>query len=208
MADALSRRAGGKLKKLKALRLGEFLMSETRISQKDLQQALTFQAQNGLRLGECLIRLKVLGEIEVYQAIARSRAMPFVDLMSLEKKDILPSTLRLVPIAIAQSEHLVPLIVREIAGKQRLCVATSEPFNLRVFQELEFKTGFPVSLLVTNPRSIRHFIRNIYPQQPLAKQAKSAEDLMGFFNMHEMQELDEDSINLTLAHDPRKNKNS
>jgi len=113
-----------------------------------------------------------------------------------------------IPVYLAQSEHIVPLAARQINGKLRLCVATSEPFNIRVFQELEFKTGLPISVLVTNPRSIRHFIRNIYPSQSLAKQAKSAEDLMKFFNMHEMQELDEDSINLALAHDPRRNKSS
>ena len=60
--------------------LGEILRKAGVIDEEALQDALSYQKETGLPVGECLVRLGHCRKDDVVRALARQAGMPFVDL--------------------------------------------------------------------------------------------------------------------------------
>lgn len=70
-----------------SLKIGQILINMGAITPDQLDQALSMQKTNNLRLGEILIKEKMTAEEKVCLALSKQFSIPFVDLDEVELKD-------------------------------------------------------------------------------------------------------------------------
>lgn len=121
--------------------LGEILVSRGRLDPADLERALKHQVlqEDHRLLGEILVDLGLVSEIEVAEAIAEGCGLPFVrDLARVAD----PAVVELLPREFASQHRVLPLfLVRGV-----LTVAAAEPSNLHLFEEISRRTGHRVQV--------------------------------------------------------------
>ncbi len=144
------------------LKLGELLIAEGKIDQLQLQAALAFQRKWDKRIGQCFIQLGFIQEIELCQVLAKALRLPIIDLSKLDSAKITKDLLTLVSLATARAQRVVPIGLREIRGKVRLILATPDPTNYKVIDEIQFKTGHPVLVMIAPDSDVEWYIRRYY----------------------------------------------
>jgi type IV pilus assembly protein PilB len=143
-----------------AERIGALLISEGLISSEQLAQALQEQRSSGGRLGYTLVKLGIVEELTLTRLLARQYKIPAVD---LTKSDIDPALVRLVPAEIA-IQHLVLPLKRE--GRV-LYVAMADPTNIRVIDDLKFRTRSDIYPVIAGEYTLRTMIERVYPEESL-----------------------------------------
>ena len=89
-----------------AVRIGELLLKERRITPEQLQEALNYQRQNGGKLGFNLIKLGYVKDEEITALLSKQYGVPSIALTQFE---IDPAVVKLVPGETAQKYQIVPL---------------------------------------------------------------------------------------------------
>ena len=82
-----------------AVRIGELLLKEKRITPEQLQQALNYQKANGGKLGHNLVRLGLVKDEEITAILSRQYGVPSINLAQFE---IDQSVIKLIPADTAQ----------------------------------------------------------------------------------------------------------
>ncbi len=88
-----------------AVRLGELLLREKRVTPAQLQEAVSFQRANGGRLGTTLVKLGFLTDEEITTVLSRQYGVPAVNLAEIE---IDPTVARLIPAETASKYNVDP----------------------------------------------------------------------------------------------------
>ena len=140
-----------------AIRLGDLLVREGLISQKQLDQALGEQRASGDRLGYTLVKHGFVREIEVTKMLARQFRVPAVDLSRFE---VDPKLIKLVPADVALKNTVLPL-KRE---GRTLTVAMVEPTDMRVLDDLKFVTRYDIFPVIAGEFTLRNAIERYYEQ--------------------------------------------
>lgn len=143
-------------------RLGEILIQMGKIDHAQLHSALGHQRRWGKKLGECLVQMGIVQEIDICQTLAKALKIPIIDLSKLDGSRITRDILNTVSLQQARTHRVVPLAIKEIRGRKRLVVASSDPTNLRIVDELQFKTGLTVLVMIAPDSDIDWFIRKQY----------------------------------------------
>lgn len=144
------------------MRLGELLMQENKIDETQLLSALGYQRRWGRKLGECLIQLGFIQEIELCQTLSKALRVPLIDLAKIDNSRITKDVLNLVSLQTARSQRIIPLAIKDIKGKKRLVLATSDPTNFKALDEIQFRSNLPVLTMVCPDSDIEWFIRKHY----------------------------------------------
>ena len=87
-----------------AVRIGELLLKEKRITPEQLQEALNYQRQNGGKLGFNLIKLGYVRDEEITALLSKQYGVPSIALSQFE---IDPAVVKLVPAETAQKYQIV-----------------------------------------------------------------------------------------------------
>ncbi|MEQ1759038.1 MAG: type IV-A pilus assembly ATPase PilB [Vicinamibacterales bacterium] len=138
-----------------AVRIGELLLKEKRITPEQLQEALTFQRQNGGRLGLNLVRLGFVQDEEVTSLLSRQYGVPSIDIRDFE---IDPAVIRLVAAETAQKYGVVPLT----RAGAKLTIAMIDPTNVFAMDDIKFMTGYNVEPVVASEGGILDAIQKYY----------------------------------------------
>ena len=77
-----------------AIRLGELLLREKRVTPAQLQEALNYQKANGGRLAASLVKLGILRDEDITSILSRQYGVPSIN---LAEYDLDPAIVRLVP---------------------------------------------------------------------------------------------------------------
>ena len=88
-----------------AVRIGELLLKEKRITPEQLQDALNYQRQNGGKLGFNLIKLGFVKDEEITSLLSKQYGVPSIALPQFE---IDPAVVKLVPAETAHKYQIVP----------------------------------------------------------------------------------------------------
>ncbi len=155
-----------------AKRIGELLVDGGVLSQSQLEQALFAQRKDGRKLGQILIELRFVSEVQVTQTLSRQLSVPWV---SLYHVDFSRSLLNRVPREVAEKYFLVPIFVRRVRKEgETLYVAMDDPTNEAAIAEVSSLANLPVKPMIACPSDIRAAIRVYYlgeappaPVQPL-----------------------------------------
>jgi type IV pilus assembly protein PilB len=150
-----------------AVRIGELLLKEKRISPEQLQEALNYQRQNGGKLGLNLIKLGFVKDEEITALLSKQYGVPSI---SLEKFEIEPAVIKLVPAETAQRYQIIPLS----RSGATLTIAMTDPTNVFAMDDIKFMTGYNVEPVVASETAVAEAIQKYY-SQALAQPASALE---------------------------------
>ena len=138
------------------LLFGELLVSRELLSREELIKALNEQREQGGRLGEVLLRLKMLSDEDVTLALAEHLSMEYIRLDDITKIDV--NLARMLPEAIAKRFCLVA--IGEIDDK--VIVAMADPLNVVAIDTITLKIKRQIKVVISSPQEIRQAIEVIY----------------------------------------------
>jgi type IV pilus assembly protein PilB len=140
-----------------ALRIGELLIQEGKLTEHRLQEALAEQQSSGQKLGEVLVRLGFVDETTLIQVLARQLGILRVvlDLMPPVAQDLLKH----IPEDVARRLKVCPLHLKH---KKLLGVVMTDPSNGAQVDELKQLTGLAIEPLIATPSSIIRMIERSY----------------------------------------------
>jgi type IV pilus assembly protein PilB len=148
-----------------AVRIGELLLKEKRITPAQLQEALNYQKSNGGKLGFNLVKLGFLKDEEITALLSKQYGVPSINLAQFE---IDPSVIKLIPSETAHKYQIVPL---SRAGAT-LTIAMTDPTNVFAMDDIKFMTGYNVEPVVASEGAVIEAIQRYYPAAAAAAAAR------------------------------------
>src|SRR6476646_870144 len=139
-----------------AVRIGELLLKEKRITPAQLQEALNHQKANGGQLGLSLVRLGFVTDDEITDLLSKQFGVPSINLSRFE---IDSAVIKLLPSETVRKYQTVPL---SRAGAT-LTIAIADPTNVLAMDDIKFMTGCNVEPVVASETSILAALRRYYP---------------------------------------------
>src|SRR4029453_10270144 len=138
-----------------AVRIGELLLKEKRITPEQLQEALSYQKANGGKLGYNLVKLGFVKDEELTALLSKQYGVPSINLAQFE---IDPAVIKLIPAETAQKYQIVPL---SRAGAT-LTIAMTDPTNVFAMDDIKFMTGYNVEPVVASETAVSEAIARYY----------------------------------------------
>ena len=138
-----------------AVRLGELLLREKRVTPTQLQEALTYQRANGGRLGTTLVKLGFLKDEDVTDVLSRQYGVPAIDLRDFALD---PSLVRLIPGETAAKYNVIPVT----RTGNTLTLAMTDPTNVFAMDDIKFRTGLHIEPVVASDTAIREAVAQHY----------------------------------------------
>lgn len=123
-------------------KLGEFLIKEGKITEKQLDQALALQKATGKRLGTVLVDLGYVSEKDIAIALSKQLNIPFLPLSHYELDE---EVLKTIPEEVVRKYRVIP--VEKIGDN--LTVAIADPTDIFVLDELRLITKCNIVPLIT-----------------------------------------------------------
>jgi type IV pilus assembly protein PilB len=139
-----------------AVRIGELLLKEKRITPDQLQQALNHQKANGGKLGFNLVQMGLVKDDEIASLLSKQYGVPSIDLGQFE---IDAAIIKLIPADTAQKYQIVPL---SRAGAT-LTIAMTDPTNVFAMDDIKFMTGYNVEPVVASEVAVAEALQKYYP---------------------------------------------
>jgi len=138
--------------------IGEILVGRCNVAPDAIERALMKQREEGGLLGEVLVRLKLIDEDQLAQALSHQSEMPYLrDLPRAE--DIPVELIEKLPINFARQRLVLP-IGRDGAG--RVMVAVADPTSVDVIDAVAVLLSEPVEPVVASAAKIIDHINKTY----------------------------------------------
>ena len=138
-----------------AVRIGELLLKEKRITPEQLQEALNYQRQHGGKLGFNLIKLGYVKDDEITALLSKQYGVPSIALGSF---DVDAAVVKLVPAETAQKYQIIPLS----RSGATLTIAMTDPTNVFAMDDIKFMTGYNVEPVVASETAVLDAITKYY----------------------------------------------
>ena len=135
---------------------GESLVLKGLLSRRELIEALHEQSGQGGRLGEVLVRLKMLNDEDVTHALAEHLSMEYVRLDDVTKIDM--KTARVLPEGISKRFCLVAIGETD----NKVVVAMADPLNVIAIDTITLKIKRQLKVVISSSKEIRQAIEMIY----------------------------------------------
>ena len=145
-----------------AVRLGELLLKEKRITPAQLQEALNYQKANGGKLGVNLVTLGFLKDEDITALLSKQYGVPFINLAQF---DIDASIVKLIPSETAHKYQIVPLS----RSGATLTIAMTDPTNVFAMDDIKFMTGYNVEPVVASEGAVFDAISKYYAPAAAAR---------------------------------------
>lgn len=141
-------------------RIGDYLVGQGLINQEQLMKVLEVQKEsNGSKkFGDVVVELGFMSESNFTKALAGKMMVKYVDLDSVE---INADAVNKIPEALARKHTVIAIA---ITGK-RLTVATNDPVNFIVFEEIKVSTGMDCIPVLATTTAINKAIGKNYSMQ-------------------------------------------
>jgi type IV pilus assembly protein PilB len=151
-------------------KLGDLLVEMGAISAEALQQAIA-DAGSSQRIGDYLVQQGLVTPEEVALALSQQFDLPF---LTLQEISFQPDAVRSIPEAVARRYQVVPV---KISGDV-LTIASADPLNVLVMDDLAFLTGLEIDLVLMTAGDIERAIERVYIRgEFLANAAKHTNSL-------------------------------
>lgn len=144
---------------IKNLPIGRILVENGFISEAQLEDALEKQrASDGQMLGDIMLEMGLVSETQLAQALSIRLKVPFVDLSSTPIN-------REAVMKIPEDKAKEKLVLAYAINNNRLMVATNDPINFYIFEELKVQTGMEIIPQISTKTAITEAIGKFYSQQ-------------------------------------------
>jgi type IV pilus assembly protein PilB len=138
-------------------RLGDRLIHAGLITKAQLDKGLEEQKRTGGLIGSNLIKLGFISEEDLLHFLSKQFGFPAVDVTKVE---IPADLLKLVPSEVVQKHSILPV---SRAGST-LVIATSDPTNYLVIDDIKFLTGYNIDVVVAEETALKEAINRYYDQ--------------------------------------------
>ncbi len=153
-------------------RLGDILIDSGFLTAAELAEALSVQKESGKRLGEVIVDMGLMAEFDVLRAISSQYNYPIIDLNNVE---VDPKATELLTERFCEENCVVPIGFDE----GNLVVAIDDPLNIMIQDELQFRTGMPVVLMLATKSAIIDSIKVNYGKESANRAASDIEKDFG-----------------------------
>ncbi|MDD5745655.1 MAG: ATPase, T2SS/T4P/T4SS family [Candidatus Omnitrophica bacterium] len=150
--------------------IGTILQERGIITPAELKEGLEHQKTSGLPLGQIFVNLGYISEEDLLNALGIQAKMELVD---LEETPPPKEALHKIPGAIARLYHIVPIDFEY----NTLTVATSDPLNFSILDDLRFMFNCNIKGKVATAKSIAEAIKKYY-----GSEAESVDELFSEIN--------------------------
>ncbi|MCL2070620.1 MAG: Flp pilus assembly complex ATPase component TadA [Oscillospiraceae bacterium] len=140
---------------LQNIPIGQLLVESGFITSEQLQKALVKQKELGTKLGDTLLSLGYISETQFVHALSSRLKVPYVDLATT---DINVEAVKKITEAEARKHNLIAYRITN----GRLCVASNDPVNFFVFEDLKVKTGMEIHPMLATKTAILDAINKAY----------------------------------------------
>jgi len=139
--------------------LGKILLKLKIITESQLEIALAYQKEHGMRLGQALLALEYVNGEQLARAFAIRWELPYIDVANY------PIDIRVLqecPLTAIKNERIFP--IRQMEHTLLIAISDLDDFPHRK-DELQFIFGCPLEFAITSPRSIQLAIEKYYPTE-------------------------------------------
>ncbi len=140
---------------MKNVPIGQILLENGYITKQHLEDALVKQKDTGKKLGDMLLELGYVSETQLAQALSQRLKVPFIDLTTTK---IEGEAVKKIPEAVAKKNTVIAFKI----NNGRLYVATNDPVNFYIFEELKIQTGMEIHAMLATKSSILEAIGKVY----------------------------------------------
>ena len=150
-----------------AVRLGDLLLKEKRITPEQLQEALAQQRQKGGKLGFTLVSMGFVKESEITALLSKQFGVPSIAISQFE---IDAAIIKLIPAETAQKYQIIPLS----RSGATLTIAMTDPTNVFAMDDIKFMTGYNVEPVVASETEVDDALQRYYGKEQAAAAAALA----------------------------------
>ncbi len=136
-------------------KIGDILVEKGLLTREQIETALSLQKVNRRKLGSILVSLGYLTEEEITLTLSEKFDYEVIDCGDIRIGEQLMS---LVPRKVAEQEIVFPVALE---GK-RMKLAVSDPLNLGAVDDLKFRTGLRIDIVLSTETSIMAAIEKNY----------------------------------------------
>jgi hypothetical protein len=134
--------------------LGELLLKAGVISEGQLRAALGEQKKWGGKLGMVLVDMGFLKEETLVKALSKQLGLPRVDFDGLR---IAPEALQKIDRDYCETHQILPVSFDGL--RKQLVIAMADPQNLKLVDEIGFRTGCKIHVAIAGERALAQAIR-------------------------------------------------
>lgn len=143
--------------------IGQYLVEKGLITEQQLQEVLEKQkSEKGKMFGDVILEMKYVTDVDFAKTLAERLNVQYVD---LDATDLIPDVVKRIPEATARKYNVIA--VNKI-GK-RMMVATNDPINFYVFEDLRVITGCNITALLATKAAINRAIGKMYSEGEVNK---------------------------------------
>lgn len=144
------------------IRIGDVLLESGFINEQQLKEALNKQQQSGKgkMLGEIILEMGLVSETQLAQALSIRLKVPVVDLMT---EKVNSEAVGKIPQSVAKEK----LVFAYQINHGRLLVATNDPVNFYIFEDLKVQTGMEIIPKLATKTQIEAAINKYYSTQAI-----------------------------------------
>ncbi|HLF86218.1 MAG TPA: type IV-A pilus assembly ATPase PilB [Nitrospiria bacterium] len=167
-------------------KLGKLLVGASLLTDEQLEKASLAQKKDGGRLGSIIVKLGYLDEGSLIRFLSQRYSIPSID---LNKYEIDPSIIKLVPQEVVQKHHVIPV---KRAGST-LSLAMIDPSDVLAIDDIKFMTGYDIEPMVASEASIITAINRFYDSaHDLQRVIEQTQD-----DLDVVQDAEEESVNVS-----------
>ncbi|MDX8394201.1 MAG: GspE/PulE family protein [Mariprofundales bacterium] len=173
-------------------KLGKLLIEAGLVDETQVQQALDMQSGVRKPLGQLLVESGLISEKELLTALAVKFRLPFVDINDI---DISPEAMEVVGFDLAKKLQALPLNIQDSG----ILVATSNPVDVRIGDEMRFRTGKNIRMVVATRDQIDHELMQY--EADISGDSDAEIDFESMLHDEDSEDEDEEDEGYTLAAD-------
>ena len=136
--------------------IGRYLVEKGLINEEQLQQVLDKQKQEkGKLFGDIVTEMGFVTDVEFAKVLAERLTVQYID---LDNTELIPDVVKRIPEATARKYTVIAV---NKVGK-RMTVATNDPINFYIFEDLRVITGCSITSVLATKGSINRAIGKMY----------------------------------------------
>lgn len=179
----------------KKIRIGDLLVAAGAITDEELQEAIAYQKEKGLKLGQALVEMGLISQELLNLTISQQLGIDYIELRSCKLTD---DVLRLIPEKEVVRYRAIPVEIDE-NNPNMLKVAMSDPMDIIAIDDLGILTNMQIEPMLTSDDEITEAIGKYYGNQQameVAEQYRREREQEG------LTQAEEDQLNEEIDNSP------
>jgi len=138
----------------KVKNIGGLLLDYKMITEEDLNEALEFQREKGVKLGQALVQMGKVKQDEIDYILSRQVDEPFI---ILDDVNIDTSLIRKYSSELLINNRILPIYESD----ESITIVTDDPFNLKAFEKMREITKKSINLTVSHGEKIERILKSV-----------------------------------------------